>query len=82
MRKDCPEKSGQPYMIYNFFYNGGEEVIILTINELEKLHIEQILEKLNYNITSVAERIGVSRSTLHRKMKRYGIVVNRSISTG
>lgn len=45
----------------------------LTIDEMEKRLIESTLEKLNGNQTEVAKSLGISRSTLWRKMKGYEI---------
>ena len=39
----------------------------------EKLVIEKTLERCGYKVTAAAELLGVSRSTLHRRMKRLGV---------
>ena len=44
-----------------------------TLKEIEKNHIEQTLRDNNWNITKCAKILGVDRSTLYNKMKRYGI---------
>ncbi len=46
---------------------------IPTLQEMEKSLIEMALEKLKGNQTEVAKKMGISRSTLWRKMKEYGI---------
>ena len=46
---------------------------ILSLAQVEEQHVKHILEKLNGNQTLVARKLGISRSTLWRKMKEYGI---------
>jgi len=45
----------------------------LTLEEVEKLHIRRVLEKYNWSVVKAARSLGISRSTLWRKMNRYGI---------
>jgi len=45
----------------------------MTVEEAEKELIVQALKELNGNRTRAAEKIGMSRRTLHRKLKRYGL---------
>lgn len=46
---------------------------IPTINEMEVQLIRSALDRLDGNQTEAAKKLGVSRSTLWRKMKEYGI---------
>jgi DNA-binding NtrC family response regulator len=46
---------------------------ILPLSELEKEHIRMALTMLNHNYTETAKKLGVSRSTLWRKIKDYGL---------
>ncbi|HEO72221.1 MAG TPA: sigma-54-dependent Fis family transcriptional regulator, partial [Candidatus Hydrogenedentes bacterium] len=46
---------------------------IPTIEEMEAQLIRSALERLDGNQTEAAKRLGISRSTLWRKMKEYGI---------
>jgi two-component system nitrogen regulation response regulator NtrX len=41
--------------------------------EFEKAFILRRLRETHWNITRAAERLGIERSNLHRKMKGYGI---------
>ena len=55
---------------------GGGEVKInadLTVDEMERRMIVQALEKTGGNRTKAAEKLGISRRTLHRKLNEYGI---------
>lgn len=46
----------------------------LTLEEMEKQMIIQALEKNGGNRTKAAERLGMSRRTLHRKINRYNLI--------
>jgi transcriptional regulator of acetoin/glycerol metabolism len=48
---------------------GGEEV--MTLEEVERRHIEHVLRIELGNVDRAALRLGVSRSTLYGKLKRY-----------
>jgi DNA-binding NtrC family response regulator len=55
---------------------GGGEVRIdaeLTVDEMEKRMILHALEKTGGNRTRAAEKLGISRRTLHRKLNQYGL---------
>ncbi|MDF7798458.1 sigma-54 dependent transcriptional regulator [Pontiellaceae bacterium B1224] len=56
--------------------SGGDGVKIdaeLTVDEMEKRMVIQALEKTGGNRTKAAEKLGISRRTLHRKLNQYGI---------
>ncbi len=44
-----------------------------TLEEVEKLHIHQILTENQWNIARTAKILGIDRSTLYNKIKRYQI---------
>lgn len=44
----------------------------LTLEEVERQHIERVLTMQGGNRTRAAEALGVSRATLHNKIRRYG----------
>ena len=46
---------------------------ILTLTEMEKHHISHVLLLTNYNYTDASKKLGISRSTLWRKIKEYNI---------
>ena len=45
----------------------------LTLEELEKLHIERVLQEEHGKVESAARRLGIPRSSLYQKIKRFGI---------
>ncbi len=46
---------------------------VLTLSEIEKLHIIDTLKKLGNNQTEVSKKLGISRSTLWRKLQDHEI---------
>ncbi len=47
------------------------EAEVLTLEELERRHIEYVVRLEDGNVDRAATRLGVSRSTLYQKLKRY-----------
>ncbi len=45
----------------------------VTLEEMEKMHIQKILDRLDWNITQGAKTLAIDRGTLLRKIKRYGL---------
>ena len=43
----------------------------VSLESLEKAHILATLERTNWNMTRTAEILGIERSTLYQKLKRY-----------
>ena len=52
----------------------GPEEPLFTIAEYEKLAMQRAIEKTGGNLTAAAQLIGVSRSTMYNKAKRYGLI--------
>ncbi len=52
----------------------------LTLEELERLHIEAVLEKTGGNKSRTAEILGIERKSLYRKARRLGIALETSRS--
>ncbi len=45
----------------------------MVIGEVEKPLIETVLKHVGYNQTKASKVLGISRSTLHKKMLQYGL---------
>jgi transcriptional regulator of acetoin/glycerol metabolism len=54
-------------------YKQPEEGELKTLTQVEEEHLRYALAHLEGNQTAVAKKLGISRSTLWRKMKEYGI---------
>jgi DNA-binding NtrC family response regulator len=48
-----------------------------TINEIERRHIVRTLRQLGSNVEATSRRLGIPRSSLYRKLKKYGITILR-----
>jgi len=45
----------------------------MVIGEVEKPLIETVLKHVDYNQTKASKVLGISRSTLHKKILHYGL---------
>ena len=57
----------------NSTHAAGVDSSMLTMDELEKMHIELILKKLKYSRSKTAKALGITQKTLYLKIKRYKI---------
>lgn len=44
-----------------------------SLEEVERVHIEQVLEKMGWNITKAAKALEIDRVTLYNKIEKYGL---------
>ncbi len=51
----------------------GKDTASITLAELERLHIRDVLERQRGSVSRAATALGISRSTLYEKIKKYGI---------
>jgi len=49
-----------------------------TLEELERAHIERVLSDLGGRVTEASQRLGIPRSTLYQKIKRFGLALPRT----
>lgn len=47
----------------------------LSLDELEKKHILEVVDQEHGNLVNAAERLGISRQTLYNKLKKFGTLV-------
>jgi two-component system response regulator RegA len=52
---------------------GLEAARAMTLDELERHAIEAALERTRGNVTQAMKQLGIGRTTLYRKLKRYGL---------
>lgn len=51
---------------------GAPSAAILSLGELEKRHIHEVLERTNWHQGRAADLLGISPKTLYRKIREYG----------
>jgi two-component system, NtrC family, response regulator AtoC len=56
----------------------NEPADVKSMDEMEREHLERVLRRFNYNISSTAKALKISRKTMHNKMKKFGIVIRKS----
>jgi DNA-binding NtrC family response regulator len=44
------------------------------LSDLERDHIRKVLDECGGNLTAASKKLGISRTTLYSKMKRYGLI--------
>jgi transcriptional regulator of acetoin/glycerol metabolism len=43
------------------------------LQEMERIHIEKMLQRNDWNIAKTARLLNIDRSTLHKKIKKFGL---------
>jgi len=54
----------------------------LSLQDVERLHIAQVVQETHGNIKAAADRLGIDRKTLYRKLAEYGIEVSKVRNRG
>ena len=52
---------------------GGTEEALETLREVEKRHIDRVLRQVRGNQRAAARILGISRWSLARRLRRYGV---------
>ncbi len=71
--RDAGQANPEPYRDYAVQEEQGVSEPS-SLEEIEKLTIQRVIESCGRNLTIAAERLGISRQTLYNKMKHYGFV--------
>jgi DNA-binding NtrC family response regulator len=75
--RDLPDRTqGKPELSERAFSGGAVHIkaVDLNLEKMEKAFIEQSLRQTDGNVTEAARLLGISRRTLHRKIKAYKII--------
>jgi two-component system response regulator HydG len=57
--------------------SGHDEASTERLDDIERAHIRAVIEEAEGNISRAAARLGIDRTTLYRKIRRYGLPVTR-----
>jgi len=58
-------------------FKGGDIQSNIPLDEVERATILSTLESFNGNKSETARRLGITRRTLHKKLKKYGVMASR-----
>ena len=75
------EKIHESYISEKFYLNGNNgyskdlayKSRNMTLMEIEKIYITKTIKSCGWNCKTAAKLLGIDRTTLYRKMKKYGI---------
>ncbi len=54
--------------------------LIKSLEDMEKEYLEKVLRHFNYNISNTARALKISRKTMHNKLKRFNITIQKIAS--
>ena len=63
-------------MIFNFMLPGkpkSTKTQVFSLEENEKIIIRDAMRECNGNLSETADRLGITRATLYRKIKKYDL---------
>jgi transcriptional regulator with GAF, ATPase, and Fis domain len=75
--EDGALRSKDLHVEHSFDGSLAPKVPILTLSELERQYIEMVLQIETGRVEEIAKRLGLSRSALYKKIKKYGINLSR-----
>ncbi|HEU0141580.1 MAG TPA: sigma 54-interacting transcriptional regulator, partial [Bryobacteraceae bacterium] len=58
---------------FPFQLNAPEPVQGKTLEDIERIHIQRVLEETNWNLSRTARILAIDRTTLYNKLRRYGM---------
>jgi DNA-binding NtrC family response regulator len=68
------EPSDFPFQLHPAAPQGGR-----TLDDIERVHVERVLEETSWNLSRTARILGIDRTTLYNKLKRYGLKRQESV---
>ena len=77
-RKDLPFDAPSTPSEREHGHEAGDDGEPVTLLELERRHIERVLRLQHGHVEDAARVLGIPRSSLYQKLKKYGIAVPRS----
>lgn len=69
---------GRAHLALEPSQSGAADDPLMTLAEMERVHIERALEVENGHVERAAKRLGVPRSTLYQRLRQMGIPLRRA----
>ncbi len=79
--EDLPAKVRDYKPGYVVFATANETEDLVTLEELERRYIARVMDVVDHNKVAATKVLGIDRSTLYRKLERYGIAPKRGGTT-
>ena len=70
---DLPPKI-RDYKSSHILLAGSDPAELVTLDEVERRYIQRVMEAVSWSKSEATRVLGIDRSTLYRKLDRYGIV--------
>ncbi len=70
--EDLPEKV-RSYQRTHIVLDGGDETELVTLEEIERRYVLRVMESAGGNKRRAAQILGLDRTTLYRKLDRFGL---------
>lgn len=67
---------------FGFLFRGPAQDLPQSLEEMERQHIERILRSCHWNISKAAGILEINRTTLHNKIRKYGLKNGREVLPG
>ena len=58
---------------FAFQFQGAAPTAGKTLDDIERVHIERILQETQHNLSRTARILDIDRTTLYNKLRRYGM---------
>jgi two-component system response regulator HydG len=76
--EDLPPKI-RDYKSSHVLLAGSDPAELVTLEEVERRYIQRVMEAVSWNKSDATRVLGIDRSTLYRKLDRYGIVAPHTV---
>ncbi len=78
----CAKLADAPWNAYLLAINGNRGNDIPSLDDIERRHIELVLGETKFNLSHAARVLGIDRTTLYNKLRKYGISRNHAMEAG
>jgi DNA-binding NtrC family response regulator len=69
---DSVRQSGYDVIVADLSSGSTHESTLPTLEEVERRHIERVLDEVRFNLSRASRVLAIDRTTLYNKLKRFG----------